>query len=55
MQAYVRLYEYNVFWFKPNWGLFLACLLILLAQITLIIVQVKYGVRSILPKFLHPE
>lgn len=44
-----------MFGFEPKWVLLLFCLLILVGQVTLIAVQIKYGVRSILPKFLHPE
>ncbi len=54
-QPYLRFYRYNVFGFQPNWSLSIICLIILSVQVTLIMVQIQFGVRSIVPRFFHPE
>ena len=55
IQPYFRLYHYNIFSVQPDLATVLLCFFLLLLQCALIFVQMHYGVRSIVPKFLHPE
>jgi hypothetical protein len=54
-QPYLRLYQYNIFELESDFTIFAICFLILLLQCGLLFLQMKYGARSIVPKFLHPE
>lgn len=55
IQPYLRLYNYNIFQLEPDLAIVLISFSLLLFQCALIFVQIHYGVRSIVPKFLHPE
>ena len=55
IQLYLRAFKYNVFNLKPNYLVTLVVLCLILVQVLILLAQKKYGVRAILPKFMHPS
>lgn len=53
--GYLRAYEYNVFHLKPNYMGVVMVVMVVGLGVGLLVAQKKYGVRAILPKFLHPK
>lgn len=55
IQPYLRIYEYNIFGIESDLTILLISTGIILFQISLLYLQIRYGPRSIVPNFLHVD